>query len=146
MSALVDFAEVAVGDELPGIRIPLRRVDLVMYAGASGDFNPIHWNERTAVAAGLPNVIAHGMLTLAETTRVVTDWTGDPGSVVSLSCRFSRPVPVPDDDIGTALRVGGRVAEKLPAERIAVELSAFLDDAENSEVAVLTQARAVVQL
>ncbi|MAT61423.1 MAG: dehydratase [Micrococcales bacterium] len=146
MSALVDFAEVEVGEHLPGIRIPLRRVDLVMYAGASGDFNPIHWNERIAVDAGLPNVIAHGMLTLAETTRVVTDWTGDPGAVISLSCRFTRPVPVPDDDTGAALMVGGRIAEKLAAERVAVELIALLEEPDQSEVTVLKQARAVVQL
>ena len=82
----------------------LQRVNLVMYAGASGDFNPIHWNERFAQAVGLPDVIAHGMLTMASAGRVVTDWVGDPGAVVEYGVRFTRPVVVPDDDRGATRR------------------------------------------
>ena len=88
------------GDALPALSLRLRRADLVRYAGASGDFNPIHWNERFAVGVGLPNVIAHGMLTMALAGRLVTHWIGDPGAVVGYAARFTRPVVVPDDDEG----------------------------------------------
>ena len=98
MSASVAWADVEVGTELPSLSVTLQRVNLVMYAGASGDFNPIHWNQRFAQAVGLPDVIAHGMLTMASAGRVVTDWVGDPGAVVEYGVRFTRPVVVPDDD------------------------------------------------
>ena len=75
------YDEVEVGQALPAQSFPLTRGDLVRYAGASGDFNIIHWNERVAKAVGLPNVIAHGMLTMATAGRVVTDWVGDPARV-----------------------------------------------------------------
>ena len=92
-------SEIAVAgscDELPAQEFPISRADLVRYAGASGDFNPIHWNERFATSVGLPNVIAHGMFTMATAVRVVTDWAGDPGAVVEYGVRFTRPVVVPD--------------------------------------------------
>ena len=89
-----------VGFELPAITVRVTRADLVRYAGASGDFNIIHWNERTALAVGLPGVIAHGMLTMGHAIRVVTEWTGDPTRVVDYQVRFTRPVVVPDDDEG----------------------------------------------
>ena len=101
------YADVEVGTELAAQDFALTRADLVRYAGASGDFNVIHWNERTAKAVGLPSVIAHGMLTMATAGRVVTDWVGDPGRVVSYGVRFSRPVVVEDDDTGTTLTVAG---------------------------------------
>ena len=82
MATTVAWSDVEVGDALPSITARLQRVKLVMYAGASGDFNPIHWNETFAKAVGLPDVIAHGMLTMATAGRVVTDWVGDPGAVV----------------------------------------------------------------
>ena len=69
---------------------------MVRYAGASGDFNPIHWSDRVAQQVGLPGVVAHGMLTMALAGRLVTGWLGDPGAVRSFSVRFTRPVPVPD--------------------------------------------------
>src|SRR5947209_2554060 len=99
------YDSVEVGTEIPERTFPVQRVNLVMYAGASGDFNPIHWNERFAKAVGLPNVIAHGMFTMATVARVLTDWAGDPGSVVDYSVRFSKPVVVPDDDQGATLAV-----------------------------------------
>src|SRR3954449_13631526 len=117
MTASVRYADVEVGTKLPEQTFPIQRVNLVMYAGASGDFNPIHWNERFATSVGLPNVIAHGMFTMAETARVVTDWVGDPGAVEEYTVRFSRPIPVPDDDKGAELIVGGEVAEKLENRR-----------------------------
>ena len=83
-----------------------------MYAGASGDFNPIHWNERFAKAVGLPDVIAHGMLTMASAGRIVTDWVGDPGAVIEYGVRFTRPVVVPDDDRGAAVEITGVVGRE----------------------------------
>jgi acyl dehydratase len=85
------------------------RADLVRYAGASGDFNPIHWNDRTAVAVGLPGVIAHGMYTMALAGRAVSSWVGDPGAFVEYGVRFARPVVVPDDDEGAEVVVTGVV-------------------------------------
>src|SRR3954468_15011566 len=127
MAVRVKAAEVKVGTELPAQSIVLKRVDLVKYAGASGDFNVIHWNERVATEVGLPNVIAHGMLTMAEAIRVVTDWCGDPGAVVEYSTRFTKPVPVPDDDAGATLEVSGSVIEVLDDKRVKVELIATCD-------------------
>lgn len=103
------LASVNVGDELAPVTIQFTRADLIRYAGASGDFNVIHWNERVATSVGLPNVIAHGMLTMGAASRVVTEWVGDPGQVVSYSCRFTRPVVVPDDDAGASIEVTGSV-------------------------------------
>ena len=97
------------GDALPALSLRLTRADLVRYAGASGDFNPIHWNERFAVGVGLPNVIAHGMLTMALAGRLGTHWIGDPGAVVGYAARFTRPVVVPDDDEGVELELTGTV-------------------------------------
>src|SRR4029077_18267698 len=92
---------------------PVRRLDLVRYAGASGDFNVIHWNQRSATSVGLPDVIAHGMFTMAVAVRVVTDWVGDPGAVVDYGVRFTRPVAVPDDEAGASVEVTASVTEKL---------------------------------
>ena len=118
MSAQISLSDVEVGTELPAQSFALRRVDLVRYAGASGDFNVIHWNERVATEVGLPNVIAHGMLTMAEAIRVVTDWCGDPGAVVEYATRFTKPVPVPDDDAGATIDVAGKVVELLEGSRV----------------------------
>jgi acyl dehydratase len=99
----------AAGDVLPPLVVQVTRADLVRYAGASGDFNPIHWSERFAVGVGLPNVIGHGMLTMAFAGRLVTSWAGDPAAVIGYAARFTRPVVVPDDDEGVALTVTGTV-------------------------------------
>lgn len=98
-----------VGAELPGFTRSFTRATLVAYAGASGDLNPIHWSDRAAAALGLDSVLAHGMLTMGTALRVVTDWCGDPARVASYYVRFTKPVPVPDDDEGTEVRFGGRV-------------------------------------
>lgn len=95
------LSELAVGDVVASASIDLSRADLVRYAGASGDFNPIHWNERFAREVGLDGVIAHGMLTMAAAVTVVTDWAGDPGRVLEYGTRFTKPVPVPDAESGT---------------------------------------------
>ena len=110
MTATVSHADVEVGTALPSLSVPVQRVNLVMYCGASGDFNPIHWNQRFAQAVGLPDVIAHGMLTMASAGRVVTDWVGDPAAVRRYSARFTRPVVVPDDDQGVEVRCVGTVS------------------------------------
>ena len=141
MATNVKYADVEVGEKIPEQDFPVQRVDLVKYAGASGDFNIIHWNERAATKVGLPNVIAHGMFTMATAVRVVTDWAGDPGAVVDYGVRFSAMVPVPDDDKGAVIRVGGTVEEKLDGNKVVVALSAY-----SGEDKVLTQARAVVKL
>ena len=84
------------------------RADLVRYAGASGDFNPIHWSDRIANGVGLPGVIAHGMLTMALAGRAVTAWAGD-STMVEYGVRFTKPVVVPDDDEGTRVEVAGTI-------------------------------------
>jgi len=117
-------ADVEVGHALPAQTFRLTRADLVRYAGASGDFNPIHWNERFARGVGLPDVIAHGMLTMATAVRVVTDWVGDPAAVVDYGVRFTKPVVVPNDDTGASLTVEAVVAEKLDGGLVRVDLTA----------------------
>ena len=118
------MSTVAVGTALPAQTFRVTRFDLVRYAGASGDFNLIHWNERFATSVGLPNVIAHGMFTMAEAARVVTDWLGDPGLLEEYAVRFTRPVPVADDDSGSTIEVSGEVTELLDGGRAKVMLTA----------------------
>ena len=137
----IRYDDVNVGDTIPSRDFSVQRINLVMYCGASGDFNVIHWNERIAKMVGLPDVIAHGMFTMAEAARVVTDWTGDPGSVEEYKVRFSKPVPVPDDDKGATLTVSGEVEEKLDDNRVVVVLTATADGQN-----VLQGARATVRL
>jgi acyl dehydratase len=141
MAAIVKYNDVEVGTALPEQTFMIQRGDLIRYAGASGDFNIIHWNERVATAVGLPNVIAHGMFTMAEAARMVTDWAGDPGAVEQYTVRFSRPIPVPDDDKGAELVVGGQVTEKLDDNRVTVTIEARVAGEK-----VLTAARAIVRL
>jgi acyl dehydratase len=135
------FEDVSVGTELPTQEFQIKRDTLVRYAGASGDYNVIHWNERVAKSVGLPNVIAHGMLTMATAGRVVTDWAGDPGKVVSYGVRFSRPVVVEDDDQGATLTVAGVVEEKNDDGTVVVGLTATVGGDK-----VLMGAKATVRL
>jgi meromycolic acid (3R)-3-hydroxyacyl-[acyl-carrier protein] dehydratase HadAB len=104
------FDDVKVGDELPARHAKLSRGDLVNYSGVAGDANPIHWDESIAKLAGLPDVIAHGMLTMAVAGRVVTDWLGDPGRLIDFSARFTRPVVVPNTPEGALIEITGKVA------------------------------------
>jgi acyl dehydratase len=104
-------SKVTKGDELPARQVRVTRSDLVRYAGASLDFNPIHWNERVAAEVGLPGVIAHGMLTMALANQLVSDWVGDPGAIVETTTKFTRPVPVPNDADGALLEITGKVTE-----------------------------------
>jgi len=144
MTTLVSYADVEVGQPLPTRSFPVTRADLVRYAGASGDFNPIHWNQRFALGVGLPDVIAHGMFTMAIAARAVTDWAGDPGAVVDYSVRFTKPVVVPDDDTGALLEVEAVVAEKLDGNLVRVDLTARSGLGGTEKV--LGMARVVVRL
>ena len=136
------YADVEPGTEIPPKSYQVTRLDLVKYAGASGDFNVIHWNERAARSVGLPDVIAHGMYTMAQAARYVTEWAGgDPGAITEFGVRFSAMVPVPDDDGGAAIEVSGKVAEKLGDNKVAVDIVATAGGTK-----VLTRARAVVRL
>ncbi|CAN5264335.1 MaoC family dehydratase [soil metagenome] len=98
------------GDQLPEQSYTVTRADLVRYAGASGDFNPIHWSDRVATSFGLPGVIAHGMYTMALASRALDTWAGTTGRVRELGCKFTKPVVVPDDEEGTVIRVIGTVS------------------------------------
>ncbi len=130
---------VAVGDVLPAQDFHINRYDLVRYAGASGDFNIIHWNERVATSVGLPNVIAHGMFTMATAIRVVTDWAGDPGAVIEYGVRFTRPIAVPDPG-DAVLHVEGVVKNVREDGLVDVDLTATVDGQ-----TVLAKAKAVVR-
>ena len=135
------YDDIQAGTEIAPRHYHVTRRELVKYAGASGDFNPIHWNERTAKLVGLPDVIAHGMLTMALAGRFLTEWAGDPGAVTEFGVRFSAPVVVPDADKGATVEVAGLVTEKLDGNRVRIEVSASSADAK-----VLTRASAVVRL
>ena len=135
------YSEVAEGTEIPAVAYPVTRLSLVKYAGASGDFNVIHWNERIARSVGLPDVIAHGMFTMAQAGRFVTDWAGDFGTVLEFGVRFTAPVAVPDDDQGATIEVSGTVQEKLDDNRVVLAVTATSGGAK-----VLGRARAVVRL
>ncbi|MFJ8649152.1 MaoC family dehydratase [Streptomyces sp. NPDC093546] len=141
MTAKIAYDEVEVGTELPAQSFPVTRATLVRYAGASGDFNPIHWNEKFAKEVGLPDVIAHGMFTMAAAIRVVTDWAGDPAAVVEYGVRFTKPVVVPNDDQGAVIDVTAKVAAKLDDNRVRVDLTAM-----SAGQKVLGMSRAVVRL
>ncbi|EYR64231.1 acyl dehydratase [Actinotalea ferrariae CF5-4] len=136
-----DLAALAVGQSIGTRTVEVDRRTLVRYAGASGDLNPIHWNERFAVEVGLPGVIAHGMFTMGTAVTLVADWAGDPGAVVEYGTRFTRPVPVPDP--GTAvLQVEGVVgAIDLEARTVRVDLTVTSEGAR-----VLGKAQATVRL
>jgi acyl dehydratase len=141
LSDQVSYDSVEAGDELAEVSYPATRLNLVMYCGASGDFNVIHWNERIARSVGLPDVIAHGMFTMAQAGRYVTDWAGPKATVVEFGVRFSAPVVVPDDDIGATITVSGKVEKKLDDNKVALALIA-----KSADTKVLTRARAVVKL
>ena len=103
--------QLTVGDRLPGLTVRFTRETLVRYAGASTDFNPIHYSNHYADQVGLPGVIAHGMLTMGTALRVVTDWCGDPARVLSYYVRFVKSVLVPDTAEGATVTFGGTVTK-----------------------------------
>jgi acyl dehydratase len=140
MTAQVRYDDVAEGTRIPARTYPVDRGDLVKYAGASGDFNPIHWRESFAKAVGLPDVIAHGMYTMAQAGRFITDWAGDPGAVVDYGVRFSGMVVVPDEG-GNEIEISGVVEKKLDDSQVLVALTARAAGEK-----VLTRAKATVRL
>jgi acyl dehydratase len=133
-------ADLSVGAQLPPRTFQVTRADLVRYAGASGDFNPIHWNDRFATNVGLPGVIAHGMYTMALAGQALVEWAADPAAVVEFGVRFTKPVVVPDDDKGAEIVVSGVVKAHTDDGHVQVELTAT-----SGGEKVLGQARAVVR-
>jgi acyl dehydratase len=129
-----------IGFELPAKSFKVTREDLVKYAGASLDFNKIHWNERVAKAVGLPNVIAHGMLTMGKAIQIVTDWVDNPAKVIDYQVRFAAPVVVPDDDQGATLEVSAKITE-VNDETMKIDIQARSEGAK-----VLGKAVAIVKL
>lgn len=128
-----------VGQVIGTVVAEFRRDDLVRYAGASGDFNPIHYNDAAAAALGLPGVIAHGMLTMGTGLRVVTDWTQDPARVLTYYVRFTKPVVVPATGSAQVIFTGTISAIKDGVATVAIQ--AVCD-----EVKVLGSASAEVRL
>lgn len=127
--------------ELPTKTFRVTRADLIRYAGASGDFNPIHWSDRIATSVGLPGVIAHGMFTMALVGRAVAEWAGAADAVVDYGVRFTRPVVVPDDDQGTEIEVTAAVREVTDAGLTRIDITATCGGEK-----VLSQAKATIRL
>ncbi|HLR84990.1 MAG TPA: MaoC/PaaZ C-terminal domain-containing protein [Nocardioidaceae bacterium] len=126
------------GAELGPVAYTITRADLVRYAGASGDFNPIHWSDRIAMSVGLPGVLAHGMYTMALAGRAVDSWLSDDQRVVEFAVRFTKPVLVPDDDLGARIDVSGLVKD-VSDGRTRIDLTVMC-----AETKVLGMARAFV--
>ena len=151
---MVRFVDLEKGQEIGSRTVELSRAPLVRYAGASGDFNPIHWNERFAQSVGLSGVIAHGMLTMGTAVQLVSDWVGDPGAIVDYQTRFTKPVPVADapggenpDTPTNALTISGKVGALNEEERTArIDLTVTARDEEGKEQKVLMKSQAVVRL
>lgn len=135
------LADLSAGQEVARAEVVVDRARLVRYAGASGDFNPIHWNERVATAVGLPGVIAHGMWTMGAAAGPVAEWAGDPGAIVDYQVRFTRPVPVPDPGSATVevVAVIGALDEAAGTARVDLTVSV-------EATRVLGKAQAVVRL
>ncbi|MGO1884476.1 MAG: MaoC family dehydratase [Citricoccus sp.] len=130
------------GDSIGSTTLTLTRADLVRYAGASGDFNPIHWSESTARSVELPGVIAHGMLTMGAAVQLVTDWCGDPGAILDYQTRFTAMVPV-DEAEGAELTVSGKIGTVNDDGSVRIDLT--VTDPRHGDAKVLTKAQAVVR-
>ena len=137
----INIAALEVGQVIGSTEFLLTRDSLVRYAGASGDFNQIHYRDDVAAAVGLPGVLAHGMLTMGAAVQVAVDWVGNAGSIVDYQVRFTKPVVV-DPENGAVLVVTGKVGE-IDAENnvVRVDLEAVFEDTK-----VLGKAQARVQL
>ncbi|MEY4424451.1 MAG: hypothetical protein RJB56_78 [Actinomycetota bacterium] len=137
----INIASLEVGQVIGITEFLLTRDSLVRYAGASGDFNQIHYRDDVALAVGLPGVLAHGMLTMGAAVQVAVDWVGDAGRVVDYQVRFTKPVVVDPID-GAVLVVTGKIgAIDTEAGTVRVDLQAVFN-----ETAVLGKAQAVVRL
>ncbi len=133
------LASLAVGDVIAEREFPLTRDSLVRYAGASGDFNPIHYRDDIAASVGLPGVLAHGMLTMGFAVQPVVDWAGDPSLIVDYQVKFTRPVPV-DPASGATVTVTAKIGA-LAETTARVDLTVTFDGA-----TVLGKAQVVVAL
>jgi acyl dehydratase len=137
----INIASLEVGQEVGNIEILLTRDSLVRYAGASGDFNPIHYRDDFAKSVGLDGVLAHGMLTMGAAVQVVVDWIGDPGRIIDYGVRFTKPVFVDAND-GAVLKVTAKVAEiDLENSTVRIDIAAVAAD-----LAVLGKAQARVRI
>ncbi|MDO4252401.1 MAG: MaoC family dehydratase [Rothia sp. (in: high G+C Gram-positive bacteria)] len=149
----IDLRTLSKGEQIGQRQIPLSRADLVRYAGASGDYNPIHWDERFAQEVGLGGVIAHGMLTMGLAIQLVTDWVQDPAAIIDYQTRFSKPVPVPQAQncadptaASTSLTVSAKIgAIDLEAGTVRVDLKVQAPAADGSLETVLVKAQAIVK-
>jgi acyl dehydratase len=137
----INLASLEVGQEIGSVEFQLTRDSLVRYAGASGDFNPIHYRDDIAQAVGLPGVLAHGMLTMGAAVQVAVNWVGDAGAVIDYQVRFTKPVLV-DARSGAKLLVTGKIAE-VDAENKIVRIDL---DAKSNDLTVLGKAQVKVQL
>ena len=136
-----DLTGLAVGDVVAEAAFPLSRDSLVRYAGASGDFNPIHYRDDVATGVGLPGVLAHGMLTMGLAVQPVSDWLGDPGRIVDYQVRFTRPVVV-DPQAGAEILVVAKVGKiDADAAQARIDLTVSFQDQ-----TVLGKAQVVVSL
>ena len=146
---MIEFDSLEKGQVIGSHTVQVNRADLVRYAGASGDFNPIHWNERFAEEVELPSVIAHGMFTMGSVIDLVSQWVGNPGAIIDYQTRFTKPVVVedpegtnPSDHEGTTISVEGKVgALDAEARTARIDLAVSADGAK-----VLLKCQAVVQL
>ncbi|WP_146360972.1 MaoC family dehydratase [Arthrobacter yangruifuii] len=140
----IALSELSKGSEIGSTTLEFSRADLIRYAGASGDFNPIHWNERFAREVELPGVIAHGMFTMGTAVQLVSDWISDPGAVIDYQTRFTRPVLVEDIDgaPGAVIEVTGVIGAVDPDNSTArVDLTVTFNGQK-----VLVKAQAVVRV
>lgn len=137
----INIAGLEVGQVIGSKEFLLTRDSLVRYAGASGDFNPIHYRDDVAKSVGLPGVIAHGMLTMGVSVQVAVDWVGDAGKVSDYSTRFTKMVDV-DAKEGAVLVVTGKIAEiDTENNEVRIDLTTMF-----GEVAVLGKAQVRVRL
>lgn len=114
------------GDVVAERSFPLTRDSLVRYAGASGDFNPIHYRDDAAAAVGLPGVLAHGMLTMGLAVQPVIDWLGDPGRVLDYQVKFTRPVVV-DPETGAVVTVLATIGA-IDEDAVRIDLTVTFQD------------------
>ncbi|WP_167051190.1 MaoC family dehydratase [Salinibacterium sp. ZJ77] len=133
------LSSLTVGDIVAERTVHLTRDSLVRYAGASGDFNPIHYRDDVAASVGLPGVLAHGMLTMGFAVQPVVDWAGDPGRVVDYQVRFTRPVLV-DPESGADVTIVAKVG-RIDEAAARIDLTVTFNDE-----TVLGKAQAVVRL
>ena len=138
---LPDFDSLEVGAVVAAKEMNLERADLVRYAGASGDFNPIHWNDTFAQSVGLESVIAHGMLTMGMAVTLVEEWVGDQRAIVDYQSRFSRQVAVPNPGVAT-LELSATVGVlNCELRQVRLDLAAVFEGAR-----VIAKAQVIVQL